>query len=441
MKTLFEAAREVLDKSQREENFKNWFGKSILKHEDGTPMHFYHGTDADFHTYDYAHVGKGNDSYGAGFYFTNRPDVASMYANIKDKPDSPNVHRVHLRVEKPIYPEDETPFKREHIQKLIMAAPDHEESLGNFGDVGYSGYRRVLNDAVDSYAELGKFHAMNALGNDFYHGHAGKLIDNIKKITKHDAVIVQHPDIDDHIIVNVFHPNQIKSSIGNTGQYSKRKPNITESTLSPYDEVKQFRDKWNEKGVDNFAFAHNDGTISLSQLIVPKSVRNSGIGSTYMKELTEIADKHNHRVVLTPSSDFGGTKSRLVSFYKRHGFVENKGSAKDYTVSEAMYRNPKKTTLKEDAHEEEWLHVQNRKNITPIEHINDIVNEHKKLGWQYNDDERLLSSPLSTGLNGGSYRSLRMKTPDGKTGIINVKFRYPSNKKQTEYRIKRTFMG
>ena len=434
--TLEEAARKVIEKNVADENFKNWFGKSILKHEDGAPMTFYHGTNSDFHTYDYAHVGKGTDAYGSGFYFTNKPEIANMYSTMNSTEGS-NVHKVHLKVEKPIYPEDEKPFKRDHIQKLIMAAPNHEESLMNYGDVSYHGYRRVLNDATDTYTDLGKMSALHALSNDFYSGHEGTFLENLKKITKHDAVIVKNHDTG-HVIVNVFHPTQIKSAIGNTGEFSKKKQNITESTLSVKDEVDSFRHKWNEKGVQNFVYAH-PGVISLSQIVVPKAVRSKGIGSAFMQELTDIADKHNHRVVLSPSSDFGGTKSRLISFYKKHGFVENKGKNKDYTVSETMIRDPK--GINESVSEEDWLHVRHRKNITPLEHVKDIVNEHTKLGWKFSDEERQLTHPLSTNLSGGVYRSIRMHNPEGKSSVINVKFRYGNDRKQNEYKVKRTILG
>ena len=435
MNSLEEAARKVIEKNIADENLKNWFGKSILKHEDGKPMSFYHGTNSDFHTYDYAHVGKGNDVYGSGFYFTNKPEVASMYATM-DSNEGSNIHKVHLKVEKPIDPDDEKPFRRDHIQKLIMAAPNHEDSLMNFGDVKYHGYRNVLNDATDSYAELSKMDAMNALNNDFYREHEGTFLENLKKITKHDAVIVKNHDTG-HVIVNVFHPTQIKSAIGNTGEYNKKKHSITESTLSVKDEVDSFRHKWNEKGVQNFVYAH-PGVISLSQIVVPKAVRSKGIGSAFMKELTDIADKHNHKIVLSPSSDFGGTKSRLINFYKKHGFVENKGKNKDYTISESMFREPSKIN---ESTEDDWLHVKNRKNITPLEHVNDIINEHRKLGWVFNDDHTQLTNPLTKNLSGGVYRSIKMKTPEGKTSVINLKFRYGNDKKQNEYMVKRTEIG
>jgi hypothetical protein len=84
----------------------------------------------------------------------------------------------------------------------------------------------------------------------------------------------------------------------------------------------------------------NDGQATLSRVVVPKDLRNTGMGTEFMKDLSSAADADGSIVQLTPSSDFGGSKSRLVDFYKRFGFVENKGRNKDYELFEAMYRKP-----------------------------------------------------------------------------------------------------
>ena len=97
------------------------------------------------------------------------------------------------------------------------------------------------------------------------------------------------------------------------------------------------RAQWDAAGIKN-AVSERDGAITLSQIIVPKDERSSGKGTAAMQALVDYADATGQRVVLTPSSDFGGSKSRLVQFYKRFGFVENKGRNKDYTTMEGMYR-------------------------------------------------------------------------------------------------------
>ena len=76
----------------------------------------------------------------------------------------------------------------------------------------------------------------------------------------------------------------------------------------------------------------------LSRIVVPEGERGAGTGTQVMSRILETADAQGATVALTPSSDFGGNKKRLVEFYKRFGFVENKGRNKDYEVSESMYR-------------------------------------------------------------------------------------------------------
>lgn len=77
---------------------------------------------------------------------------------------------------------------------------------------------------------------------------------------------------------------------------------------------------------------------SISRIVVPEGERSAGIGTQVMGEILAAADAQGATVTLTPSSDFGGNKKRLTEFYKRFGFVENKGRNKDYEISDAMYR-------------------------------------------------------------------------------------------------------
>lgn len=95
-------------------------------------------------------------------------------------------------------------------------------------------------------------------------------------------------------------------------------------------------------GVEH-SLSHNakDNAITVHKIVVKKEDRNKGIGSKAIQAITAHADKHGAKVRLTPSSDFGGNKNRLVGFYKKHGFVENKGKNKDFSTRETMHREPK----------------------------------------------------------------------------------------------------
>jgi hypothetical protein len=57
-----------------------------------------------------------------------------------------------------------------------------------------------------------------------------------------------------------------------------------------------------------------------------------------MKDLIKYADSNNKTLFTTPSSDFGGSKTRLVQFYKSFGFKNNKGSNRDFRSKESMVR-------------------------------------------------------------------------------------------------------
>ena len=83
--------------------------------------------------------------------------------------------------------------------------------------------------------------------------------------------------------------------------------------------------------------------INLSRIVVPKEMRNQGVGTQVMSDLSEYADSIGKRITLTPSSDFGGSVPKLKAFYKELGFVENKGKNKDFSTRETMYREPKES--------------------------------------------------------------------------------------------------
>jgi len=87
-----------------------------------------------------------------------------------------------------------------------------------------------------------------------------------------------------------------------------------------------------------------DHGIRLNMIEVPKEARKMGVGTKAMQDLIDYADANGKRIILTPGLQdaIHGTtsRSRLVKFYKKLGFIENKGRNKDFTISEGMYRDP-----------------------------------------------------------------------------------------------------
>jgi hypothetical protein len=123
--------------------------------------------------------------------------------------------------------------------------------------------------------------------------------------------------------------------------------NLIETGYTPPTNLANLKDEVNALGV-SLQISERGGYIELSKIVVPAAIRNTGIGTSAMKLITEYADRTNQTITLTPSSDFGGNKSRLVRFYASVGFVNNKGKQKDYQISDTMYRVPKSKTVEEN---------------------------------------------------------------------------------------------
>ena len=97
------------------------------------------------------------------------------------------------------------------------------------------------------------------------------------------------------------------------------------------------------------------GDIELNMIAVDKAAQKQGVGSAVMQDITDFADGAGKRVVLTTGvkdPDFGTTSAaRLKRFYKRFGFVENKGRNKDFAIKGNLLRNPQEPTAAKAAPE------------------------------------------------------------------------------------------
>lgn len=98
-----------------------------------------------------------------------------------------------------------------------------------------------------------------------------------------------------------------------------------------------------EEGVV-LTIGENGNDVTLHMIDTSPAGRGEGIGTKYMQKLTDLADAEGKRLKLDPDASVGATsRGRLVKFYKRFGFVENKGRNRDYEISQDMYRDPVET--------------------------------------------------------------------------------------------------
>ena len=87
---------------------------------------------------------------------------------------------------------------------------------------------------------------------------------------------------------------------------------------------------------------YEDGkSIKLSRIVINPDFRDKGVGTSILNDLINYADKTKKIITLTPSSDFGGNKNRLVQFYKKFGFKMNNGVHKSYEYMDTMIRWPR----------------------------------------------------------------------------------------------------
>jgi len=94
-------------------------------------------------------------------------------------------------------------------------------------------------------------------------------------------------------------------------------------------------------------FEKANGSLFLSDLYIKEEFRGQGLGSKVMNSIIQFADNNNLPVVLIPEPDDEDVSPKqLVDFYKKFGFVLNKGKKTDYSFSDpfatTMYRLPKK---------------------------------------------------------------------------------------------------
>ena len=92
--------------------------------------------------------------------------------------------------------------------------------------------------------------------------------------------------------------------------------------------------------VDVSLYGDAEKGYTLSKIEVSGDERNAGQGTKAMQDIVDRMDREGAVIALTPDDAFGGNKNRLIKFYKRFGFVPNKGRNKDFRFRETMIRYP-----------------------------------------------------------------------------------------------------
>ena len=137
-------------------------------------------------------------------------------------------------------------------------------------------------------------------------------------------------------------PPSTKKSIPQKSQSVKNnaRQNKTQKSIKSLQYIKtKYKNQTDQLNI----FENKDNTIGINNLVVKQNLRNKGIGQNILNDIIDYADKKGKTITLTPTSQYL-TKNRLTNWYKKNGFVENKGRNTNYSISDTMYRLPKNST-------------------------------------------------------------------------------------------------
>lgn len=127
-------------------------------------MELYHGTNTEFEEFSNEFLSSENsiDQYGSGFYFYSDKSKTALHGSLRVYAD--------VTIKKSVEHTTKIKLTRKNIEAMILACPNLEYCLENYGEIDYEGFDKVLKRAVDSYMGLHFLDCLNCLGNDFFPG-------------------------------------------------------------------------------------------------------------------------------------------------------------------------------------------------------------------------------------------------------------------------------
>jgi hypothetical protein len=133
------AQASIGSRAPQSEAFRRWFGDSKVVDENGEPMIVYHGTQGDFSVFDASRLGETTSARSAknGFFFASNPAVANTYAFL----DRENIRRAK---------EIKLLIKEDIEAGLILRRKDKEKALDAIEDK--EGFRKNLRARQEEIA-------------------------------------------------------------------------------------------------------------------------------------------------------------------------------------------------------------------------------------------------------------------------------------------------
>lgn len=201
----------TLSNEQRE-----YFKNSKVTDENGRLRVTYHGSPNSFYTFDRSRIGKGNDQFGAGFYFATNEEASRHYGD--------NIYKTYLNITKPIVIDRTTDggdlfdvkITQKQAYEILKRHPfiyDPEESpLGDmfeeYWEVGAKDY--MIREAAKNLSTIG------LLDSDYmaFRNYPNELHEALRDIIGYDGVEVRFESGDRFYVA--WFENQIKLTSNET---------------------------------------------------------------------------------------------------------------------------------------------------------------------------------------------------------------------------------
>lgn len=183
--------------------------------EAGYTIKAYHGTpNAEFTVFDKDRVGKGNDQYGAGFYFATSKEAASHYGR--------RVIDSALNIKKPIRITATAESGNNLIDADVMLTSNQAYKVVKRLPGIYDAEESPLGDYFDAYWEVGakdwmirelaeQYRDVGYLDSDLFRNYPNELHEALRDVTGYDGVEVTFERTGEKFYVAWFN-NQIKSA-------------------------------------------------------------------------------------------------------------------------------------------------------------------------------------------------------------------------------------
>jgi len=227
---LGSAAGRVLSEEQ-----ERFFKDSVARNSEGKLLEVHHGSSKDFDSFDPELIGKGNDAWGGGFYFTTEKWTADSYSGRVD-----GSREFYLAVTNPIRVDGresmsmmDVELTPEQNRQIILAHPDlqlqpdemdeRSNPLANYSAEFWDRkhhtpeqLRSMANRVYEKYfSDANWVHIEDFYGRDY----GPEFIQAVSKVTGHDGVEIDFGPEDGKFFV-AWNPEQIKLSSNQNPQTS-----------------------------------------------------------------------------------------------------------------------------------------------------------------------------------------------------------------------------